>query len=171
MSYPLWATPARRDYLVHLFEQSGGFCIYGHRPCPHSEHHFENFIEGLIGDWKADDREERSAWLQLERRVLHLCPDERGWGRRFDPVERERFFENRPPYYLEGIGISGLTFHPVAKVRVPSGYTRLYVDVAKSKELSKNQRRKAKRYGLPIEQVQTIEDLCEAAVDHFWKVV
>ena len=30
---PKWATPDRRNLLVQLFLDSGGFCVYGHKPC------------------------------------------------------------------------------------------------------------------------------------------
>lgn len=162
MTYPKWATPERRAYLVELFHRGNGFCVYGHKPCPNPDHHYETYIEMIIGYWKEDDRSERVELLRLEQKILHWMPDQRGWGRRFDPVARERFFENQPPYYLEGIGISGLTFKPIAEVRVPSTYIRLFVDVPKSK-LSKNQRRKAKRY-----QRMNVEQCCSEAVKDFW---
>jgi hypothetical protein len=33
MSIPKWVTPERQAYLVRLFNQSHGCCIYGHTPC------------------------------------------------------------------------------------------------------------------------------------------
>ena len=30
---PKWATPDRKNSLVELFLSSGGFCVYGHKPC------------------------------------------------------------------------------------------------------------------------------------------
>lgn len=33
MSSPKWITPERQQRLVTLFNQSQGFCIYGHKPC------------------------------------------------------------------------------------------------------------------------------------------
>ena len=139
---PKWATPERRAYLITLCETCRGFCVYGHRPCTHPEHHFENHVELLIEYWKEDDREERAEQVRLEKQVLHTTPDLHGWGRRFDPVAREQFFDRQPPYYIEETGISGLTFTPIAQVRIPSTNMRLFVDVPPNiHKLSKNQRR------------------------------
>lgn len=168
MEYPLWATPQRRARLVKLFQDSGGFCVHGHHPCPNPEHHYEYFIDGLIRDWVSDDRADREALWQRELQLMHQQPDRKGWKRRFDPVSREAFLAQQPPYYLEAVGVSGLTFTRVAKVRIPSTYMRLFVDVAKAKAQSKNQRRKARRYGLPVTESETVDERCNLAVKDFW---
>lgn len=165
---PKWATPQRRAYLIELFEKCGGFCVYGHRPCPHPEHHFENHIEVTIEYWKQDDREERAEQIRMERELLHAMPDESGWGRRFDPVAREQFFDRQPQYYVEALGISGSTFNPIAQVRIPSTNQRLFVDVPKPDlhRLSKHQRRKAKRY-----HKETVDCNCAQAVQDYWETL
>ena len=88
MAYPQWATTERQAYLIELFKRSGGFCIYGHKPCPYPEHHFENHIERLIRDWIEDDREERTERLQMEQEVLHSTPDRTGCRRHGTRVNR-----------------------------------------------------------------------------------
>ena len=113
---PGWSTPERRAHLVSLFNRSKGFCVFGHRMCQNAEHHFLNFQEAIIADWKAQDRAEREALLKIERAQIH---GEMGvFGQQFDPVERDVFVANRPDYYLKGLGIS-----PVAALR-PRGAGR-----------------------------------------------
>ncbi len=47
--------------------------------------------------------------------------------------------------------MSGVTLQPFAKVKISSSYFHLYIDLGKSlKATSKNQRRKAIRYGKPL---------------------
>ena len=162
-----WSTPERRAHLVSLFNRSKGFCVFGHRMCQNAEHHFLNFQEAIIADWKAQDRAEREALLKIERAQIH---GEKGvFGRQFDPVERDVFMANRPDYYLKGLGVSPVTFKKVAKVRVPSTYVHLYVDLSGTKEagsLSKNKRRKMQRYGQ--EAPAEVNQLCRQAVEHWW---
>ena len=58
------------------------------------------------------------------------------------------FHDQQPIYYREGLGMNGLTLTPFAKVKISSSYMRLYVDLGNSlREVSKNKRRKAVRYG------------------------
>ncbi|MDD5094114.1 MAG: hypothetical protein PHV74_07030 [Dehalococcoidia bacterium] len=167
MTLPQWATPERQAYLVDLFRECGGFCVYGHKPCKNPDHHFQNHIEEFIKGWKEDDRAERADLLRLEHELIHQNPDTKGWGRRFDPVTREQFLDSRPSYYLEGIGISGLTFRRIAKIRIPSAYTRLYVELPKGK-LSRNKKRKLKRQQIQTE-TEMIDCLCQMAVDDYWQ--
>ncbi len=206
MEYPLWATPQRRAILVRLFQQSGGFCVHGHKPCPDPLHHFEFWIDGedvvaevteyitepmpfkgsetgfvmnaktpvkvfrkihipgLIDQWKQEDREKAQALWKREQQELTQAPDHKGWGRRFDPVEKELFLLARPPYYAHGIGISGLTFKRVAKIRIPSTYIHLFVEVPKKQSL--NARRRAQRYGKGT--TGTTDERCLLAVKDFW---
>ena len=146
---PKWATPDRQAHLVKLFLRSQGFCVFGHKPCSIPEHHYEVFTESLIDDWQADDRARRQAEWQAERKALHSLA-ERHYPLRgqFSTIAKDIFFGNQPQYYLEGIGISGLTFQPFAKVRLASSYMRLHIYLADSlKDMGKNARRKALRYG------------------------
>ena len=167
MPLPKWATPERQAKLVEIFHRCGGRCVYGHNPCLNPAHYYEAYINRLIEDWAADDREGCAALLRRERELMHRCPDQRGWGRRFDPIVKERFLESRSSAYVEAVGVSGLTFTRIAKVRVPSSYRRLFVDVADSKLPSKNQRRKGRRYGLTPKEVHTVKELCDLAVKDF----
>ena len=149
-TYPKWSTPSRQVLLVKLFLDSGGFCIYGHKPCSIPEHHYQVVIEHLIEDWKEDDREN---W-KLERKALHSLGERRLPIRgRFNNISSDIFHDRQPLFYLEGLGISGLTLQPFAKVKLSSSWLRLYVDLGDSlKAISKNKRRKAIRYGKPLPQ-------------------
>jgi len=172
---PQWATPERRAHLVQLFLKCGGFCVFGHKPCPHADtHHYEPFIEGLIADWVAEDRERRQAEWEAEQKRMHHIPDRHFHQGQFDPLRRELFLEQQPPYYLVGMGVDALTFRPVAKVRISSTYVGLFVDVGEALQgVSKNQRRKAARYGRPLPRqvgdvAETVESLVGRAVAD-WK--
>jgi len=149
MSEPKWATPDRQAHLVKLFTRSKGFCVFGHRHCPYPQHYYELFIEDLIADWVKEDRAQRQAEWQAERKALHSLGERRYPLRgEFSAIGKDIFYASQPQYYVEGIGISGLTLKPFAKVRIASSYMRLHIDLADSlKNTSKNARRKAIRYG------------------------
>ncbi len=164
---PQWATPERRAHLVRLFLESGGFCMFGHRPCKIPSHHYEYFIEGLIAGWVAGDREQRQAEWEAELREMHRIPDRHFRQGHFDPIRRELFLAQQPLYYLVGMGVDALTFRPVAKVRIPSTYVSLFVDIGEALQgVSRNKRRKALRYGktLPKEARANIEALVRKVV-------
>ncbi|GAH89269.1 unnamed protein product, partial [marine sediment metagenome] len=147
---PQWATLDRRNFLVQLFLVSGGFCIYGHKNCPIPAHHYEIAIEYIIENWKQDDRED---W-KLERKALHQL-GARSYPVRgqFSAVSRDIYAESQPLYYFEGQAVSSETFKPFVKVRLASSYIRLFVDLGEAlRQVSKNKRRKAIRYGKPLPQ-------------------
>jgi len=153
---PKWATADRQAHLVNLFVRSQGFCVFGHKPCPYPHHHYELFIEQLIKDWKAEDRATRQAEWEAERKALHSLGERRYPLRgQFSAIGKDIFYADQPQYYIEGIGISGLTFRPFAKVRLASSFVRLHIDLGDSlKKVSKNKRRKALRYGKIPETVK-----------------
>lgn len=166
-----WHTPSRQTHLVNLFLDSGGFCVFGHKPCRNPEHHYLNFIEGLIADWKADDRAQDSAEWEAERQRLHSLGERRYPLRgQFSNISQDIFFGNQPLYYLVGLAVSGVTLTPFAKVRVSSSFTNLYIELGQSlKGVSKNKKRKAIRYGkpLPPEYKKRVEQVCREAVRHY----
>jgi hypothetical protein len=166
MPKPKWATPNRQAHLVKLFLQSKGFCVFGHKPCPIPEHHYEVFIENLIKDWVKDDKAQSQAEWEAERKALHSLAERRYPLRgQFSVISKDIFFTSQPQFYLEGIGISGLTFQPFAKVRLASSYMRLYIYLDDTlKDMSKNARRKALRYGRLTE---TAYDRIRQAVRHY----
>ena len=134
---------------------------------------YEARINPIIADWKADDRAQDSAEWQAERLRLHSLGERsypiRG---RFNNISRDIFFGNQPLFYLDGLGVSGVTLTPFAKVRVSSSHTSLFVDLGKSlKGVSKNARHKAMRYGkpLPLENRRRVEQVCREAVRHYLK--
>jgi len=166
MPKPKWATPDRQAHLVKLFLHSQGFCVFGHKPCPIPEHHYEVFIENLISDWVKDDKAQSQAEWEAERKALHSlaerCYPLRG---QFSVIAKDIFYGNQPQFYIEGIGVSGLTFKPFAKVRLASSYMRLHIYLDDSlKDLGKNARRKALRYGRLTE---TAYDKVKQAVRHY----
>ena len=145
---PKWATPNRKAHLIKLFVDSGGFCVYGHQNCSIPEHHYELYIEGLIGGWKAEDRELAIIDWLAERKAIHSLGERRyPIAGRFNNISMDIFHDQQPLYYREGLGMNGLTLTPFAKVKIGSSYMRLYVDLGDSlRGVSKNKRRKAIRY-------------------------
>ena len=168
---PKWATPDRQACLVRLFFRSKGFCVYGHKPCRIPEHHYELYVETLIGDWVSDDRAQRRAEWQAERRTLHSLGERRyPLHGQFSAIAKDIFYGQQPRYYVIGLSISGLTFTPFANVRLSSSYMHLQVDLGDTlKGVSKCKRRKAMRYGktLPDEVQRRIAKLCSEAVRHY----
>jgi hypothetical protein len=88
----------------------------------------------------------------------------------FSAIAKDIFYAEQPSHYVEGLGISGLTFKPFAKVRIASSYMRLFVDLGDTlKDVPKVKRRKAIRYGkaLPPEAQRRIEQTVRQAVKHY----
>ncbi len=166
-----WITPSRQHHLVAIFLKSGGFCVFGHKPCLIPEHHYSVFIEYLIADWKADDKAQDTALWEAERQRLHSLGERRFPLRgQFSNISKDIFFDQQPLFYVLGVGVSGLTYKPFAKVRLSSSYVYLYVDLTNTlKGVGKAKRRKAIRYGkaLPIEKQREVEQLCRLAVRHY----
>ncbi len=146
---PKWSTPSRQVLLVKLFLDSGGFCVYGHKPCSIPEHHYSIYIERVIDNWKEDDREEASLDWKEQQRAMHSLGERRLPIRgRFNNISQDIFHDKQPLFYIEALGMDGLKLQPFAKVKLASSYMRLYIDLGDSlKGTSKNQRRKAIRYG------------------------
>ena len=167
---PKWTTPTRQTYLVTLFLRSKGFCVFGHPKCTIPEHHYEIYIDDLVADWIADDRAQRQAEYQAEFEARHST-HERTYPLhgRFSGIGQDIYYDNQPEFYLEGLGISGLTFKPFAKLRLASSYIRLHVDLEDIlKPVSKSQKRKAIRYGkIPTDLQDKIHDRCWQAVKHY----
>ena len=168
---PKWVTPQRQTQLVDIFQRSSGFCVYGEHPCTNPEyHHYENYIIGLIKDWIADDREARAYLNRIISRSLHRIPEIGALRGSFNAISRDIYHDKQPQYYLEALGISGLTFRPFAKIRIASSFTRLHVDIGEPlKAVSKHKRRKAIRYGqsLPVEVQKQVEEICNRAIAHY----
>lgn len=168
---PKWSTPYRRASLVELFNRSGGFCVLGEENCTNPQHHYELFIEGLISDWKADDRETRRIEYRLETIRLHSLYEPRTPLRgRFSAISKEIWNADKPLYYTDGLSISGLTLEPFIRIRLASSFTRLYVNIGDALiGVSKSRKRKAIRYGkpLPLTVQQAINDLvCRSVMDY-----
>ncbi len=146
---PKWSTPNRQAHLVKLFVDSGGFCVLGHKNCPFPAHHYEIYIESLIDDWKAEDRQQARLEWEAESKAMHSLGERRlPIEGRFNNISMDIFHDKQPLFYLEGLGMDGLILQPFARVKIASSYMRLYVSLGDSlRGISKNKRRKAIRYG------------------------
>ena len=168
---PKWATPERKAKLVEIFLRSGGFCVFGERNCTIPEHHYYLFIEGVIADWKADDNEARQLEYRLESIALHrLGEPTKPLRGTFSAISKDIWKSSQPLFYIENLGISGLTLKPFAKIRIASSYMRLHVDIAEAlRGVSKSKKRKAVRYGKPLPKSidEAISILVRRAVKHY----
>jgi len=189
---PNWATQARQAKLVELWATYGNKCLLGHSVCDNPEHYIHlkpirltcgDWIKvpevkrlydlkesEVISDWVKDDRESKAYLNRIISRMLHRIPEVGSLRGRFNAISRDIFHDSQPQYYIESLGISGLTFKPFAKVRIASGYTRLFIDLkAPLASLSKNKRRKYLRYGkgIPLPVQREVEASCNRAIAHY----
>lgn len=108
-------------------------------------------IQRIMSYWKLDDREARQALWEAERKAIHALNEKPYHNGRFGSVSSVIWHETQPLYYIEGLGMSGLTLTPFIKVKLASTYNHLYIDLGNSlRNISKNRRRKAIRYGKPL---------------------
>ncbi|GAH87250.1 unnamed protein product, partial [marine sediment metagenome] len=153
---PKWATLDRRDVLASILTDY--LAIKGWQlDLMTGELYnldYEARIKPIIADWKHLDKEQSQADWEAERKALHSLGD-RSYPIRgqFSAISRDIYAESQPLYYLEGQAVSGLTLKPFVRVRIASSYIRLYVDLGKDwRQVSKNKRRQAIRYGKPLPQ-------------------
>ncbi|MBA7702519.1 hypothetical protein ES703_111288 [subsurface metagenome] len=67
--------------------------------------------------------------------------------------------------------MSGVQLNPFAKVRISSSFMRLHIDLGNSlREASKNQKRKAIRYGKPLPRYieERINEIIKNAITHYY---
>ena len=169
---PQWLSPDRKASLIRLFNDSRGFCVYGHKQCPIPDHHYSIYIEYLIRDWKSLDNDQRLADWEAEKKALHSLAERKfPMEGRFNAVSRDIYADNQPLFFLEGQSVSGVTLKPFVKARIASSYMRLYVDLSGVlRQVSKSKRRKALRYGkpLPYEIVNQINRVVLEAVRDYY---
>ncbi|MBA7697874.1 hypothetical protein ES703_106546 [subsurface metagenome] len=132
---------------------------------------YDYITELVIDGWKADDREARGLEYRLESRILHhLAEPTYPLRGAFSAISKDIWASNQPLFYLQNLGMSGVTFKPFAKVRLSSSYLRLYVDLGNLlRGVSKSKRRKAIRYGkpLPLSIQERISAKIREAVNHY----
>ena len=131
---------------------------------------YDRVIDKLVKDWIEDDRQARVYQRRLEMLRLHRLPEKGSIRGRFNAISRTIFYDTQPSFYMEALGISGLTFKPFAKVRISSSHTRLHVDISEPLgKVSKNRKRKAVRYckALPVDTQTEVDHLCSMAVKHY----
>jgi hypothetical protein len=123
-----------------------------------------------IADWIADDRAQAQAEWQAEYEARHRTNDRRyPVHGRFSGVSQDVYYDQQPEFYIEGLGVSGLTFKAFAKVRLSSNFMRLHVYLGDTfKGLSKSKKRKAVRYGkIPATVQDDINQACWSAVKQY----
>lgn len=113
---------------------------------------YELLSDNAIKNWVSDDRQANQAIWERERKAIHAL-NERSYPLRgrFNNVSSVIFHESQPIYYLEHIGMNGLTLKPFALVKLASSNQQLYIDLGTSlRGVSKNRKRKAIRYHKPL---------------------
>ena len=129
---------------------------------------YDEVRENVIESWKAEDRERDSFEWKLEQQQI-VDGAYGQYGSTFDPVARDVYMASRPEYYLVGMGVSPFTYQRVALIRIPSTHVHLFVEVGPAvQEVSKNAQRKARRYNKLSGTLQTIDEVCKAAVRDWW---
>jgi len=124
----------------------------------------------VIEDWIREDKQAKAYERKAISRMLHLIPEVGALRGQFNAISRDIYHESQPIYFIECLGISGLTFKPFAKVRIASSYTRLFVDLqAPLTSVSKNRKRKYIRYGkgLPMGVERQVELSVNKAIAHY----
>ena len=80
---------------------------------------YELKSETIIKDWIADDRKQSQADWQAEYELRHRDDDRRFPLRgKFSGIAQDVYYDRQAQFYLEDLGISGLTFKPFAKLRL-----------------------------------------------------
>jgi hypothetical protein len=132
---------------------------------------YELLSEMAIDGWKEDTRAQSNLEWQAERKVLHSLGERKTPLRgQFSNISQDIWHDKQPLFYVENLGMSGITLTPFAKVKLSSSYMRLFVDLGDSlRSVSKNKRRKAIRYGKPLPKSvdNRIADKVWQAVKHY----
>ena len=121
-----------------------------------------------IKAWIYEDRLNAQADWQAEYEARHKLNTQRFkplYGK-FSAVARDVWHDSQPLFYIEAIGVSGLTYKPFAQVRIASTQTKLYVNISQAiKPLSKHKRKKMLRYGKSAHEAESaIYTACGKAV-------
>jgi len=139
-------------------------------PIPRLNTLYDRVIDEMVADWRRDDAEARRYSRELEGRAMHRLPERGALRGHFNAISRTIFFDNQPMFEILGLGVSGLTFKPYAKVRLASSIVALQVDVSEAlAPLSKNRRRKSIRYNRPLPATieAVVSETCSRAIAHY----
>ncbi len=167
----LWDAVHDREYRVYFPKQPLKLNVEIIETVEHNGL-YEATTEEIIEVWKAEDRERENYLWKLEQQQIHDGAYGK-FGDRFDPVARDNFMVKRPEFYLVGLGVSAVTFHRVALVRIPSSSVHLFVDVSRLssvQRINKHKRRKIRqgKAALPDSVQAQIHQICLKAVRHWW---
>jgi hypothetical protein len=179
-TYPQWFNAERASELVSLFDEFGNKCLLGHKVCSNPEHYIARNSKGeiiaqrmydrVVADKVADFKDEDKALWHRERREMHdLGEPERYTRGRWNAISKDIYYSQQPTYVFRGLGVSAVTFKPVAKIRISSSYWYLYIDLPIDKVFkSKNAKRKAIRYNkLDSSHIAKIDSIINKAVTNY----
>ena len=172
MHKPLWITPERQRCIAGLYQKyigKSGWKV-DLRTGEAYHHELDKLVHSYIVYWVQDDLAGRRYEQRLADRELHRLNERGALRGHFNAISRSIYFDNQPMYELQGLGVSGLTYHPFAKVRIASSLVALHVDITEAlKPLSKSKRRKVIRHGkpLPSEILANVTEVCALAVSKY----
>jgi hypothetical protein len=175
--YPQWFNAERASELVSLFAQFGNKCLLGHKVCSNPEHYIAHNSKGeivaqrlydrVVADKVADFKDEDKALWHRERRKMHdLGEPARYYRGRWNAIAKDIYYTQQPTYVFKGLGVSAVTFKPIAKIRISSSYWYLYIDIPIDrafKTVSKNAKRKAIRYN---KLDSSVSDSIDSIINH-----
>jgi len=82
---------------------------------------YELLSEIAIDGWKEDTRAQASLDWQAERKVMHSLGERRTPIRgQFSNISQDIWHDKQPMFYVECLGMSGITLTPFAKVKLSS---------------------------------------------------
>ena len=118
---------------------------------PHMLNNTETISQLYIQNWSNADRENTIAEYQAEAELRHKNYDARELPIRgtFSGIAKDIYYDTQPVFRIECMSINGTTGNPMAKIRMTSDNTILYVDVSSvMPRVSKHARLKAKRHNV-----------------------
>ena len=127
--------------------------------------------QNCIKNWVKADRDQSQADYRFEFELRHHNLSDRQFPLygQFSGIAQDIYFDNQPVFRIESIGIDGITFRSIAKVRLTCDNTYLYVDIHEAMQsVSKNARRKATRQNKISQSVLLkIDNTIHNAVNHY----
>jgi len=169
---PLWITPERKLCIASLYQRfitkSGWKLDLRTGEAYHPE--LDKLVHSFVMYWAQDDLAGKRYEQRLADRELHRLNERGALRGHFNAISRSIYFDNQAMYELQGLGVSGLTFRPFAKVRIASSLVALHVDITEAlRPLSKCKKRKVIRHGepLPSEILANVSEACSLAVSRY----
>ncbi len=104
--------------------------------------------EKCLKNWGEADRDEKHWNYKAEYDARHNFKDRLPIKGTFNGIAKDIYYDTQPLFVIESLGVDGMTSHSMAKVRLTSDSTILFIDINDiMSNQSKNARRKASKRG------------------------